>query len=278
MGYHLRPECLLLLSSEWTERGPVRESGAFCTGEGEKNFLVAAKKEISVFLLLQWYGYAAGQAVCSKTWQRSSLRCGAPDKNNRNYIEVIYFHSCKSFVQQRLWGSQTYPYQLLKSSSNAADAPAKWLQRARAVPGLRCHQHTTAHGICGNHSLHWMSLLVPGHQHQPIQALELMLGGVRKWPLVTGGGQAGGLQSCMEVSTGLLSRSLVPGCWAILPFSPARKHDGELENTLAPQMSTIYNWSCFVPLYTHNAFFFFDCYWSLNYKQCNSAHLNILFE
>lgn len=100
MGYHLRPECLILLSCEWSERGPVRESGAFCTVEGEKNFLVAAKKEIRVFLLLQWDGYAGGQAVRSNTWKRSSLRCGAPDKNNRNYIDMLYFHSCKRFVQE----------------------------------------------------------------------------------------------------------------------------------------------------------------------------------
>lgn len=36
----------------------------------------------------------------------------------------------------------------------------------------------------------------------------------------------------MEASVGLQSLSLVPDHWAMPPFSPTRKHNGELENIL----------------------------------------------
>lgn len=51
------------MSWEQTDRQLVTKAGAFCAVEGVKNFLVVAKKEISIFLLLQWYVYAAVEAV-----------------------------------------------------------------------------------------------------------------------------------------------------------------------------------------------------------------------
>lgn len=92
----------------------------------------------------------------------------------------------------------------------------------------------------------------------------------------------------MEVSVGLQSLSLVPDHWAMPPFSPTKKHNGELENILVHHCLAyttelgghVFCWILFFVFFNivHTTTFFplVTEIWIV--KCYNSAHFGILLE